>query len=230
MILRGARQIGKSTAVRQLAERNRRPIVEIDLERHNRLDSSFATLDLGIILQDLQLVAKKKVTPDSILFLDEVQGTPNALAALRYFFEDRPDMSVIAAGSLLEFALADHDFSMPVGRVEFTRMYPFTFLEYLFASGYALELEAMADFISGKSVSIHANTHHILMKLYAEYVLIGGMPGAIAESLEQDSAIDKMGAAALVHDRLVEAFRDDFTKYRKRVAPDLLRVIFDTAT
>ena len=227
LVLRGARQIGKSTAVRRLAERNQQALIEIDLERHHRLDSSFATLDVDVILQDIQLVAKKRVSSDSILFLDEAQGTPSALAALRYFFEKRPDIPVIAAGSLLEFALTDLEVSMPVGRVDFARMYPLTFSEYLVASGCTLELEAMVDFVSGKSVSIHSSTHDILMKLYSEYVLIGGMPGAVAESLDHQQSIDKLKAAALAHDRLAEAFRDDFAKYRKRVSAELLRILFD---
>ena len=96
LVLRGSRQIGKSTAVRRIAERNQQALIEIDLERHHRLDTSFATLDVDVILQDIQLVAKKRVSSDSILFLDEAQGTPSALAALRYFFEKRPDIPVIA--------------------------------------------------------------------------------------------------------------------------------------
>jgi predicted AAA+ superfamily ATPase len=228
LVLRGARQIGKSTAIRRLAERNKRPLVEIDLERHKKLDASFATLDVNVIIQEIQIVAKKRITPDSILFLDEAQGAPNSLAALRYFFENRPDLPVVAAGSLLEFALADHDFSMPVGRVDFARMYPVTFSEYLNAVGATLEQEAIADFLSGKFPSISSSTHNILMKLFSEYALIGGMPAAVSDTLACAQALDKMSAAALVHDRLVEAFRNDFGKYRKRVSVDLLRTIFDT--
>lgn len=227
LVLRGARQIGKSTAVRRLAERCKRDLVEIDLERYKRLDSSFATLDVDIIIQELQLVAKKKVTADSIIFLDEAQSAPNSLAALRYFFENKPEIPVVAAGSLLEFALEEHEFSMPVGRVDFARMYPVTFSEYLVAMGADLEREAIDAFISGRLSSIPTVTHDILMKLYSEYVLIGGMPAAIADTLEIDYAVDKLTAAALVHSRLIEAFRDDFSKYRKRISVDILRSIFD---
>ena len=228
LILRGARQIGKSTAVRRLAERCKKTLVEVDLERFKQLDGVFATLDLGLIIQELQLVARKRINRDTILFLDEVQGAPKALAALRYFFEDRPELPVIAAGSLLEFTLADMDFSMPVGRVEFSRMYPVTFSEYLMATGAHLEWEAMVGFLSGKFSIIPPGTHDLLLKLFSEYVLIGGMPSAVASSLRQPLRADKISAAAGVHNRLSEAFRDDFAKYRKHLPVELLRTIFET--
>jgi predicted AAA+ superfamily ATPase len=228
LVLRGARQIGKSTAIRRLAARKHRQLVEVDLERHKRLESAFATLDIEVILQELQIVTKKRISPDSIVFLDEAQGTPNSLAALRYFFENRPDIPVVAAGSLLEFALAETSFSMPVGRIDFARMYPVTFSEYLDAIGAALEKEVLEGFLAHKSSSIPPSAHMALMKLYSEYVLIGGMPAAVADTLGHTDVVTKLNAAALVHERLVEAFRDDFAKYRKRISVDLLRSIFDS--
>jgi predicted AAA+ superfamily ATPase len=197
------------------------------LERHKRLDSTFATLDANLIIDELQIVAKKRISSESILFLDEAQGAPNSLAALRYFFENKPEIPVVTAGSLLEFALADHDFSMPVGRVEFTRMFPVTFSEYLGATNATLELELLTAFISGKYPSIPENAHLALMKLFSEYVLIGGMPAAVAASLKRDNVVAKLEAASTVHERLVEAFRDDFAKYRKRIPAELLRSLFD---
>lgn len=173
LILRGARQIGKSTAVRRLAERQGRELIEVDLERHSTLNESFARLDVEAILQDIQLVTRKRISPNSVIFLDEAQGAPKALAALRYFYEQRPQIPIIAAGSLLEFALAELDSSMPVGRVDFARMHPVTFREYLSASGRELELEILQSFASGQTHSISPNTHAEMMKVFSEYVLIG---------------------------------------------------------
>lgn len=85
LIIRGARQIGKSTAVRRLAGRQGRELVEVDLERHSTLNESFARLDVEAILQDIQLLTRKRINTNSVLFLDEAQGAPRALAALRYF-------------------------------------------------------------------------------------------------------------------------------------------------
>lgn len=228
LILRGARQIGKSTAVRRLAERQGRELIEVDLERHSTLNESFASLDVEAILQDIQLVTRKRIGTNSVIFLDEAQGAPKALAALRYFYEQRPQIPIIAAGSLLEFALAELDSSMPVGRVDFARMHPVTFREYLSASGRELELEILQSFASGQTHSISPNTHAEMMKVFSEYVLIGGMPAAIVESMEHAQTVDRLSAAALAHDRLSLAFRDDFSKYRRRISTDLLRKIFDS--
>jgi predicted AAA+ superfamily ATPase len=227
LILRGARQIGKSTAVRRLAERQKRRLIEIDLERHKRLDQTFATLDVDLIIEELQIVSRKKIDADCVLFLDEAQGAPHSLAALRYFFENRPELPVIAAGSLLEFALEDLQFSVPVGRVEFSRMYPVTFLEYLEARDAKPELRLLNSFVSRKINAIPQVAHEEMMKLFAEYVLVGGMPGAVAASLAQDSIVKKLLSAARVHQRLIEAFRDDFAKYRKRLSLELLHTLFD---
>ena len=117
LVLRGARQVGKSTLVRCFAENNNLKLNEINLEQHLYLDDIFKTLDIGIITRELEAVIGEKLrVPDSILFLDEIQATPHALQALRYFYELVPDISLIAAGSLLEFALSDHHFSMPSPR------------------------------------------------------------------------------------------------------------------
>ncbi|MBU4462558.1 MAG: AAA family ATPase, partial [Proteobacteria bacterium] len=120
LILRGARQVGKSTLVRQFANQQNLLLNEINLERHLELDKVFATLDIAVIRGELEALVGRSITePGSLLFLDEIQATPSAIQALRYLYEDLPDIPVIAAGSLLEFTLADHSFSMPVGRIEY---------------------------------------------------------------------------------------------------------------
>jgi len=126
------RQSGKSTLVTMFASKNRLRLNEINLEQHLYLDDIFKTLDIKNIIRELDAVIGSNLQlPDSILFLDEIQATPHALQALRYFFEDKPEIPVIAAGSLLEFTLSDHSFSMPVGRVEYYHIGPMTFKEFL---------------------------------------------------------------------------------------------------
>ena len=112
LVIRGARQVGKSTLVRQFAQSHHLHLNEINLERHPDLDPVFQTLDLTRIRLELEgLLDQPLLTPGSILFLDEIQATPHALPALRYFFEDHPELPVIAAGSLLEFVLSQHAFT-----------------------------------------------------------------------------------------------------------------------
>ena len=122
--------MGKSTLVRQFAQSHRLHLNEINLERHPDLDPVFQTLDLTRILRELEGLldqgdrpraeGRPLLAPGSMLFLDEIQATPHALPALRYFFEDHPELPVIAAGSLLEFVLSEHAFTMPVGRIQYT--------------------------------------------------------------------------------------------------------------
>lgn len=113
LVIRGARQVGKSTLVRQFALESDLELVEINLERNPELDAVFKTLDIEKIIEELQGLANTRIESGKVLlFFDEIQATPHALAALRYFYEDRPDLHVIAAGSLLEFALQEHSFSM----------------------------------------------------------------------------------------------------------------------
>ena len=132
LVIRGARQVGKSTLVRQFAEENKLILNEINLEQHLELNNIFKTLDTRLISKELEgLLGRKIISPGSILFLDEIQATPNALQALRYFYEELPELPVVAAGSLLEFVLSKHNFSMPVGRIEYVHLGPMTFEEYL---------------------------------------------------------------------------------------------------
>ena len=117
-ILRGARQVGKSTLVRLFAERCKRPLTEVDLERHADLASAFARNAPVYLLNVLEaLPGIRSIGSEGLLFLDEIQSVPEAISALRHFREDTSELPVLAAGSLLDFALADHRFSMPVGRM-----------------------------------------------------------------------------------------------------------------
>ena len=110
LIIRGARQVGKSTLVRLFASENNLTLYEINLERNFRLEKIFQTLNPDSILKELEAsIGMRIVADNSILFLDEIQATPSAVAALRYFFEERKDLAIVAAGSLLEFIFKDHD-------------------------------------------------------------------------------------------------------------------------
>lgn len=135
LVIRGARQVGKSTLVRQLAEVAGFELVELNFERNPDLREAFAATKEPVgILATIQLLTGQSVRPDkTLLFLDEIQAAPEALAALRYFYEEMPQLHVIAAGSLLEFTLAEAQFSMPVGRVEYMYLGPLQFEDFLVA-------------------------------------------------------------------------------------------------
>lgn len=210
LVLRGARQVGKSTLVKLFTDQQKLVLNQINLERHLDLESVFATLDIGVIRSELEALVGRSITkPGSLLFLDEIQATPSALPALRYLYEDLPEIPVIAAGSLLEFTLADHTYSMPVGRIEYHHLGPMTFREFLMAvepdlCGYLDQL----DF----DHPLPGLAHQKLLSRQRQFLFVGGMPEAVLAYKEEAS----LEEAALVHRRIVSTYEDDFAKYARR--------------
>ncbi len=132
LIIRGARQVGKSTLVEMFAREYGKTLLNVNLERHPELSRVFSGKDPEQVIQQIEFLPKMgSVDKNALLFLDEIQAVPEAIPVLRYFYEDRPELPVISAGSLLEFTLSDHSFSMPVGRVQYLHMGPMTFTEFL---------------------------------------------------------------------------------------------------
>lgn len=208
LVLRGARQVGKSTLVRQWVANQQRRLAEVNLERHPRLDAIFQTNDVAKILRELEVVAGISLaSPDVVLFLDEIQATPYALSALRYFYEERPDLPVVSAGSLLEFVVADHQFSMPVGRVEYLHVGPLTFTEFLGALGEGMLQTVIQDFRGGGAIPDMAHEH--LMERQREFLFVGGMPEAVMRYQQHRSPLE----ARAVHRSIVQTYQDDFAKY-----------------
>lgn len=225
LILRGARQVGKSTLVRQFAKDKGLTLLEINLERHLNLDQVFKTTDISAILQELEIILKRPIKGDGILlFLDEIQATPSAIPALRYFYEDLPGLPVIAAGSLLEFVLAEHDFSMPVGRVSYLHMGPMSFGEFLLALGEETLFATLANYRSGEPWPVMA--HEKLLDYQRRYFFVGGMP----ESVLKYSQGQSMTEVREVQRSILDTYRDDFFKYTHADSERrLLHKIFDIA-
>ena len=209
LVLRGARQVGKSTLVRLFAEEQGLDLLEVNLERHRDMDRIFAGLDVGLILANLEAVAGKRVSSQTLIFLDEIQAAPHALEALRYFFEDRPELPVVAAGSLLEFALSREAFSMPVGRVQYLFLQPMGFSEFLeVVDPPSLEwLESM-----DQSEFFPQEAHKRLSARQREYLLVGGMPEAVKCFAETRD----FAAVASIQNGILNTYVDDFSKYARQ--------------
>lgn len=221
LVLRGARQVGKSTLVREFARREGLVINEINLERHLSLNEVFKTLDMKRIVRELEgLIGRNILQPGSVLFLDEIQATPYALAALRYFYEDLPALPVVAAGSLLEFALAEHSFSMPVGRVEYMHIGPLSFSEFIACLDPDLEGWRQA---AGAFEFIPETAHQRLLLRLREFLFVGGMPEAVMEYLETGSLSEVQD----VHRSIVETYQDDFSKYARHAELVRLQRVFE---
>jgi predicted AAA+ superfamily ATPase len=220
LVLRGARQVGKSTLVRQFASNNSIALAEINLERHLYLDAVFKSLDLDRIIYELEALSGQKVNSgETILFLDEIQGAPHAIQALRYFYEEKPYIPVVGAGSLLEFTLADHHFSMPVGRITYYHLGPLTFKEFLSAVSPDLD-KYIADFRLGEEIPMAA--HKKLLNRQREYLFVGGMPEAVQLFIEESSLTE----VTAVQRSIADTYQDDFAKYAKQKDLILLQQVF----
>ena len=208
LILRGARQVGKSTLVRLFAERAGRRLAEVNLERRPDLVGAFARNDPAYLLRVLETLPEVgPIGPEDMLFLDEIQGVPEAIPALRYFREEVSALPVLAAGSLLDFALADHRLSMPVGRVAYLHMGPMTFTEFLNAAG----AEQLAARITAFEMErgLDPAIHNQLMGLLRTYLFTGGMPEAVLAFVRSGQLRD----VSEVHNSIIETYREDLPRY-----------------
>ena len=175
------------------------------------------------ILTNLESKLNITINPaTSLVFLDEIQTAPELLSKLRWFFEDMPELPVVAAGSLLEFTLAQHSFSMPVGRISYLHVEPFSFEEFLLAQGY---VQLHAFILAWQwDQPIPTPIHDQLMSYMKEYMLIGGMPEAVMSWHEQHS----LDLIAQIQHTLLSTYRDDFAKYPGRTSKDRLDEILIT--
>jgi len=221
LVIRGARQVGKSHLVRMFAERHFTHLLELNFEYEPEDASLFADRPPAETLRLLQAKYDVPVTPgETLLFLDEIQQAPEILARLRYFYEKLPGLHVVAAGSLLDFALREHEFSMPVGRIEYLHMGPMTFEEFLLASNRPGLVEFLANY--GLGDEIPPAMHSELMRLVKQYCVVGGMPEAVLAHTEDK----ELGACDQAKQRILATYRDDFSKYAPRADPDLIRTVF----
>jgi predicted AAA+ superfamily ATPase len=212
LIIRGARQVGKTWLIRDTAQRAARDLIELNFERDPGHARVFSSNDPKHVLGELSLLFNRDIAPGrSLLFLDEIQAAGSILGKLRWFAEELPQLPVIAAGSLLEFALADHSFSMPVGRVGFLHLEPMGFDEYLRAHGEARLLTALVEWQPGESLSPTAHTR--ALEWFHRYAMVGGMPAVVAADVAGESP---RTCRELQRD-LVATFRADFARYAGRM-------------
>ena len=211
LLLRRGRQVGKTYAVRKLGKRFKH-FAELNFDENPEIATFFdGALSAGPIVEKLAAYTHTPIIPGkTLLFLDESQACPRSLAALRYFREQLPSLHVIAAGSLLEFALEEIP-SLGVGRLTSRFMYPMTFTEFLWGIGEAALVDMMnaADFTH----PIDEPFHRRLNSLLRTYMTIGGMPEIVAKYVENRDLLSAMNML----DDLLLVFHDDFAKYRKRV-------------
>ena len=223
LLLRGARQVGKSYLVEHFGRSHFESIVIVDFERRPELKQCFNTREPLEILKQIEIALHQKVIPGkTLLFFDEVQECPDALVSLRYFRELMPQLHLIAAGSLMEFLLNDERYSFPVGRVEFLYLRPLSFAEFLNAVA-PIALERLNS-LSLDSPLLPVE-HSELLKWVRKYLFIGGMPAAVKAYITSNSFLE----AQKVHQRILQAYESDFGKYASQVQHKYLQMIFQRA-
>ena len=218
LIIRGARQVGKTWLVDNILAAQFENFVKIDFEKQRDLHSHFAgSLEPLSILSYLELAAGQRIIPGkTLLFFDEIQACPRAIMALRYFYEELPKLHVVAAGSLLEFAFGK--ISIPVGRIQYLHIYPMTFFEYLLAIG----KKPMAESVLIHPAKVDASIQKMILSALRDYFFVGGMPECVKTMRDSGSMFETFK----VQSEILESFQDDFSKYKPRIDPLCLYAVF----
>ncbi len=222
LVIRGARQVGKSTLIRNFCEEKGLKLIEINFEEDTSLKQLFSSNDPQKIISTLETIRNVRIDiAHSLLFLDEIQAQVEVIASLRYFYEKMPQLAVIAAGSLLEFALEDTPFSVPVGRIEYLFMGPLTFEEFL----EGMDEKHMLTYLENFTLTDHIPEaiHNRALELVRTYMLLGGMP----EVVEMYRTTGSLLEADKVKYSILNTYRDDFAKYMGKFELSLLQTVFD---
>ncbi len=221
LLIRGARQVGKSTLIRLLVAQEGLDLIEIDFEQVPEYAQLFISQEPKTILHLLSVRLNRSIDiTKTVLFLDEIQKTPQLLASLRYFYEKMPALPVIAAGSLLDFALKEINFSMPVGRIEYMYINPMNFEAFLLA----LQKKQLIDFLKQYQLGsdIPVTIHNALLEHIKTYFIIGGMPEVIATYVKHENFID----SARIQKSLIVGYQEDFAKYATKLEQHRMQLIF----
>ena len=225
LIIRGARQVGKSFTIEEFGKKHFQNVLVVNFEEKPEAKICFESLDVQIILKQLGYLYGTVFIPGgTLLFLDEIQICPQAIKALRYFKEKLSELHVIAAGSLLEFVLEDEEtpISFPVGRVRFLNMKPLSFREFLEAIGQGQWKEALET--TSLDNPLPEAFHKLLMQFVRDYFLIGGMPAAVRAYIKSQSYVETLREQKA----LLDVYRLDLAKYGKKKEFAHLQRLFES--
>lgn len=221
LIIRGARQVGKTWLVNEFGKQFNN-FIKVDFEQTLEISAVFEqNLDINRICNELELLLNCQINDDNtLLFFDEIQESPRAIMALRYFYEQRPNLHIIAAGSLLEFAL--DDISFPVGRVQFMELRAMSFKEFLVATDNSKALEI----IENQNLMISKTSHQFILTLLKDYWIVGGMP----QSVQAFTISKNHKQSTIILDDLAETYKHDFRKYKPKTNASCLNQVLENAT
>ena len=222
LIINGARQIGKSWAVRELGKTVfKQNFLELNFEKKPQLNQIFEVdLDVKRIIKEIEILENTTISDATLLFFDEIQNCPKAIMALRYFYEDLPNLSIISAGSLLEFQLKDIPF--PVGRVEMYNMFPMSFSEFLMATAN----ERLIPYLKRTDNDVSQTITDKIVAELLNYYWVGGMPECVKHFAENKD----YKTVRKIEDDLIYTYQQDFAKYSPLVNKDCLMDVLNNIT
>lgn len=224
LIIRGARQVGKTYTVESFARQYFKNLVKINLEEKPEFRKLFDKNDTRLIINEISILLEADIDfGDTLLFLDEIQTSPNAIRVLRYFHEQIPELHVIAAGSLLDLTLNEIQYSMPVGRVEFCYMHPLNFQEFLEANAQP----KLAGYIKHYNfkTAFSPVMHDMILQYLRLYFFIGGMPEAVKTYINTK----KLSEVERIHSNIITSLIYDFAKYGTRKQQENMIAVFKYA-
>jgi len=223
LLIRGARQVGKTETIRKFGKSFEK-FIEINFEESPRLKVLFSNeLSPVGICENIAAIYKTSIIPGkTLIFFDEIQECPEAIASLRFFYEKMPELHLIAAGSLLEFALSEIP-TFGVGRIRSLFMYPLSFPEFLEGAGEHLLLRKIRD--ASPTKPLNEAVHERLIGLLQKFICLGGMPEVIETYFESGD----LNQCQQLLDDLIISIQADFTKYRKKVPVSRLNEVFQAA-
>lgn len=221
LIIEGARQVGKTWLMKEFGEQAYADTVYINFDSNSRMADLFsADLDTDRLIMGLELYAGRKINPDNtLLIFDEVQEVPRALASLKYFYENAPQYHIVCAGSLLGIALHQGT-SFPVGKVDFLRLYPLSFSEFLMATGN----ERFAELLKNQDYEMIASFKQTYIDALKHYYFVGGMPEAV-QSFAESKDFNEVRA---IQKRILAAYEQDFSKHAPNEIVPKIRMLWNS--
>ena len=221
LIIEGARQVGKTWLMKEFGKQAYADTVYINFDSNSRMADLFsADLDTDRLIMGLELYAGHKINPENtLLIFDEVQEVPRALASLKYFYENAPQYHIVCAGSLLGIALHQGT-SFPVGKVEFLKLYPLSFSEFLMATGN----ERFAELLKNQDYEMITSFKQTYIDALKHYYLVGGMPEAV-QSFAESKDFNEVRA---IQKRILAAYEQDFSKHAPNDIVPKIRMLWNS--
>ncbi len=221
LIIEGARQVGKTWIMKELGKKSYNKTVYINFDSNVQMAELFS-IDLNVerIIMGLELYAGHKINPaDTLIIFDEVQEVPKALSSLKYFYENAPEYHIVCAGSLLGIALHEGT-SFPVGKVDFLKLYPLSFKEFLMAIG----LERFAELLDKKDYDMIKSFKQTYIDALKQYYYVGGMPEVVASFADEKD----FNEARKIQKRILTAYEQDFSKHAPKEIVPKIRMLWNS--